>query len=128
MKTRFDETKRWVTGMGEVVEIRDMETTHLMNTIRMFAQKPYISMGIIVKDIERNKAYSQIDRAWSPDVQSDYDVTKVSIMNITSMNEDEIIEYTLNSPLGQSMLAELESRGVNIDNFIEMVMDGGGSF
>ena len=128
MKTRFDETKRWITGMGEIIEINNMETTHLMNTIRMFVQKPYISMGIIVKDIERNKAYSQINRAWSPDVQSEYDVTKASISNITSMDEGEIIEYTLNSPLGQAMLTELAVRGVNIDNFIEMVMDGGGSF
>lgn len=128
MKTRFDESKVWVTGMGEVVEIREMETTHLMNTIRMFVQKPYISMGIIIKDIERNMVCCAIGQAWQPVIKSTHDVKRESISNVTSMSEQEIIDYTLDSPLGKAMLEELESRGVNIENFLDMVMNGGGSF
>lgn len=33
MKTRFDEIKYWVTGMGVIMEIPEMETSHLMNTV-----------------------------------------------------------------------------------------------
>jgi len=128
MKTRFDESKVWVTGMGEVIQITDMETTHLMNTIRMFAQKPYVSMGIIVKDIERNSICCGIGEAWTPTTKVGGNVKKQSISNITSMSEAEIISYTLDSPLGQAMLIELESRGVNIENFTNMVLDGCGSF
>lgn len=128
MKTRFDETKIWVTGMGEVIEIANMETTHLMNTVRMFAQKPYISMGIIVKDIERNAVCCGVGKAWSPTSKIEIDVKKQSISNITSMSEQEIVTYTLNSPLGQAMLLELQSRGVNIQNFTEIVLNGYESF
>ncbi|AZK44799.1 hypothetical protein [Paenibacillus lentus] len=128
MKTRFDETKRWVTSTGDVIEIVNMETTHLMNTIRMFAQKPYISMGIIVKDIERNAVCYNANNAWTPFSREVVDVKKKSINNITSMNEEEIIKYSLNSPLGKAMLDELQSRGVNIQNFIEMVSNGCESF
>lgn len=128
MKTRFDETKVWVTGMGEVIKIANMETTHLMNTIKMFAQKPYISMGIIVKDIERNSVYRGVGEAPMHNSKTDDDVKKQSISNITSMSEQEIVTYTFNSPLGQAMLLELQSRGVNIQNFTNIVLYRCGSF
>ena len=123
MKTRFDETKYWVTGMGLVTEIPDMETSHLMNTVRMFVVKPHTTMGMLISDVERNPVCNGANEPWTPNIRGNVqDVRRQSISNITSMTEKELIEYTLNSPLCQAMLAELENRGVNVENLVGMVI------
>lgn len=129
MKTRFDETKYWVTGMGVVTEIPEMETSHLMNTVRMFVVKPHRTMGMLISDVERNPVCNGTNEPWTPNIRGNVqDVRRQSISNITSMSEKELIEYTLNSPLCQAMLSELESRGVNVGNFVDMVIAGCESF
>ena len=35
MKTRFDYSGVWITGVGEAVPVGNMETPHLLNTVRM---------------------------------------------------------------------------------------------
>ncbi len=54
MKTRFDETKYWITAGGEAIRLCDMETSHLLNTVKMLLQKPTRTQAMLVIDIERN--------------------------------------------------------------------------
>ncbi len=122
MKTRFDETTIWVTGMGCVTEIANMETDHLMNTVRMFVLKPNRTVGMIVSDIERSAVCLASNAPWTPDTVRVRDVKKESISNITSMDTKELVEYALNSPLGKAMLMELSGRGVNISNFLDLAL------
>lgn len=39
MKTRFD-GKIWVMAYGVAIEVKEMETAHLLNTVKMLVQKP----------------------------------------------------------------------------------------
>ena len=39
MKTRFD-GKLWIGAFGLALEVKDMETAHLLNTVKMLVQKP----------------------------------------------------------------------------------------
>lgn len=40
MKTRFDYPDVWITGCGEAIPVRNMETPHLLNTVKMLVRKP----------------------------------------------------------------------------------------
>ena len=39
MKTRFD-GKLWIGAFGLALEVKDMETARLLNTVKMLVQKP----------------------------------------------------------------------------------------
>ncbi len=52
MKTRFDDEKYWVTNQGEILEIKDIETDHLINIVAMFFRRPQVIMSLLIKDIE----------------------------------------------------------------------------
>lgn len=118
MKTRFDNDCMWITP-GNEIPIKNMETEHLINTLKMFATKPSRVLSILLCDIEHNPP---IINAWSP-VGNDNEIIKKSIYNATSMSPDELTAYALNSPLGKAMIAELEIRGVNINNIITMALN-----
>ena len=49
MKTRFDYSGVWITGVGEAVPVGNMETPHLLNTVRILVQKPARTLSILVK-------------------------------------------------------------------------------
>ena len=63
MKTRFDETKYWITAGGEAIRLCDMETSHLLNTVKMLLQKPTRTQAMLVIDIERNSRDAAV---WYP--------------------------------------------------------------
>lgn len=117
MKTRFDCPGVWITGCGEVVSLKDMETPHLMNTVKMLIQKPDRTMAILIHDVE-NDSFSS--RVWTPFKDDD---KAQSIHNITSMTGDELIRYAMETPLFKSMLDELQARGVNVDNIVMLYSD-----
>ena len=51
MKTRFD-GKLWIGAFGLAIEVKDMETAHLLNTVKMLVQKPARVQAMLVNDIE----------------------------------------------------------------------------
>lgn len=114
MKTRFDETKYWITTGGEAIRLCDMETSHLLNTVKMLLQKPTRTQAMLVIDIERNSRDAAV---WVPDPQ---DPRILSIHNVTSLTAEELVDYVKSTPLYAAMLSELETRGVNTDNTITM--------
>ena len=128
MNTRFDNEKEWITE-SEVYEIEEMETSHILNTLRLFVIKPNSVIGMLIKDIERSVMFDEMSTPWSKIFFTKRDIKKESIRNVTSMKTDEVINYVMNTPLVNSMKKELESRGVNVENSIEKIMNGdGGAF
>ena len=114
MKTRFDYPDLWITGCGEAVPIKNMETPHLLNTVKMLVQKPARVLSILIADIE-NATFSEA--VWTIHNSND---RKQSLKNVTSLSEEELAEYVMNTPLFQSMLAELAERGVNTGNIMKL--------
>lgn len=51
MKTRFD-GKLWIGAFGLALEVKVMETAHLLNTVKMLVQKPARVQAMLVTDIE----------------------------------------------------------------------------
>jgi hypothetical protein len=114
MKTRFDYPGIWITGAGEVVSVGSMETPHLLNTVRMLVQKPARTLSILVSDIERANIS---DSVWTP---FNADDRRQSIKNVTSLSDAEIVEYVQATPLFKSMIEELQERGVNTKNILNL--------
>ena len=98
MKTRFDYSGVWITGVGKAVPVGNMETPHLLNTVRMLVQKPARTLSILVADIDR----------------------KQSLKNVTSLSDAELVEYVQSTPLFKSMIEELQERGVNTKNVLSL--------
>ncbi len=113
MKTRFDYEGVWITSFG-ALPIADMDTAHLLNTVKMLVQKPTRTLSMLISDIE-NETFSEtvwtVDRAGSK---------KQSLRNVTSLSDTELTEYAINSPLFKSMIDELKCRGVNTDNIVNL--------
>ena len=107
ISTRFDQTEKWITGYGEVHNIKDMETTHILNIIRMFETKPTMLQTFLINDVTNNKV-------WTPNPGS----SKISLNNITSMSVEELKNYFHNCPLFIAMKAELNERGVNLEQML----------
>ena len=118
MTTRFDNTKIWVTADYRSLNIRDMETPHLINILKMFATKPEVVISMLVKDIEDNPR-GVSNGVWTPN-SSEEDVVKASVHSVTSLTASQIVEYALTSPLGHAIAAELEYRGVNLRNLMDV--------
>lgn len=121
MKTRFDVYGKWITATGEVRNVSDMDTDHIMNTIRMLIQKPSRTVGMLVHDLEGCVYGSPLEIfpvAWEPDIHC---VLKQSIHNVTSMSMDELKIYVKETPLFQSMCDELGRRGVNVSNILSIL-------
>lgn len=114
MKTRFDCEGVWITGFGQVLSVSEMETAHLLNTVRMLIQKPARTLSMLISDIE---SASFSETVWTAHNVVD---KKQSLQNVTSLSDTELTEYAVNSPLFKSMIEELKSRGVNTDNLVKL--------
>ena len=53
MKTRFDSVEIWRTNNDTAVSIKELETSHLMNIVRMLLRRPETVQTMLVCDIER---------------------------------------------------------------------------
>ena len=115
MKTRFD-GKIWVMAYGVAVEVKEMETAHLLNTVKMLVQKPARVQAMLVDDIER--ATFADPTVWTPTGEGD--TRKLSLRNVTSLSADELTTYVTGTPLFKAMLEELETRGINTENIMQL--------
>lgn len=106
---RFTNSEYWIMGNGDAIAIEDMETNHLINTLRMFREKPNRTMSMLINDAEQLGSFFIND--------------KYVLNRITSMSEAELIDYAMDSNLANAMIEELEKRGVNI-NCISDVKNG----
>ena len=97
MKTRFDNYGVWITAMGEVRKVSDMDTSHILNTMRMLIQKPSRTVGMLIHDVEHSECC--VFSAWEPNFKA---TVEQSIYNITSMTMDELKSYVKRTPLFQS--------------------------
>ena len=115
MNTRFD-GQRWMGAFGIVFEVKEMETEHMLNTVKMLLQKPNRVQAMLVTDIE--SATFAEPQVWTANRKED--IRKVSIHNITSLSSAELVEYVKGTPLFKAMLEELETRGVNTENIVQL--------
>jgi len=113
MNTRFD-NNFWITARGEVISVNELETDHAMNILRMFVTKPTRTMAMILTDIENSACYGGV---WAVNASN---ARAQSIRNVTSLSTAELKEYALNSNLGRALASELERRGVNIVNILNL--------
>lgn len=116
MKTRFD-GKLWIGAFGLALEVKDMETAHLLNTVKMLVQKPARVQAMLVTDIE--EATFEEQEAWTPNGSGE-DIRKKSLHNATSLTSEELVQYVTGTPLFKAMMDELEARGVNTENIMEL--------
>lgn len=79
MKTRFDSAEIWRTNNDTAVSIKELETSHLMNIVRMLLRRPETVQTMLVCDIER-----QTRNVWRANDLVDEDAV-ASIHNATSM-------------------------------------------
>lgn len=115
MKTRFD-GKIWIMAYGIAVEVKEMETAHLLNTVKMLVQKPARVQSMLVDDIER--ATFADPTVWTPSGEGN--TRKMSLRNVTSLSADELTAYVTGTPLFKAMLEELETRGINTENIMQL--------
>lgn len=115
MKTRFD-GKIWVMAYGVAIEVKEMETAHLLNTVKMLVQKPARVQAMLVDAIER--ATFADPTVWTPTGEGD--TRKLSLRNVTSLSADELTTYVTGTPLFKAMLEELETRGINTENIMQL--------
>lgn len=116
MKTRFD-GKLWIGAFGVVLEVKNMETAHLLNTVKMLVQKPARVQAMLVDDIE--DATFEEQEAWTPSGDGD-SIRKKSLHNVTSLSSEELVQYVTGTTLFKTMLDELEARGVNTENIMQL--------
>ena len=102
MNTRFD-GRLWIGALGVTFKVKEMETRHLLNTVKMLLQKP---------------ATFAEPQAWTSNRRED--IRKVSVHNITSLSAEELVEYVKGTTLFNTMLAELDARGVNTENIMQL--------
>lgn len=116
MKTRFDGTV-WIGAGGTAFLPAEMDTDHLLNTLKMLKNRPAVVVTMVVRDIESTPDCCPFD----PFGNCHGDAVKQSLFNITSMTPEQVSAYALNSTLGTAMKAELISRGVNVENYLSMI-------
>ena len=96
----------------------EMETDHLLNTVKMLKNRPAVIISMVVRDVEASPDYTPFTPFGA---DSHTELVKKSLFNLTSMTPEEVSAYALNSPLGITMKNELIKRGVNVENFLNMV-------
>lgn len=94
-----------------------METAHLLNTVKMLVQKPARVQAMLVNDIE--DATFEEQEAWTPTGNGE-DIRKKSLHDATSLSSEELVQYVTGTPLFKAMMEELEARGVNTENIMEL--------
>ena len=57
--------------------------------------------------------------AWTPNGSGE-DIRKKSLHNATSLTSEELVQYVTGTPLFKAMMDELEARGVNTENIMEL--------
>lgn len=113
MKTRFDGSV-WIGAGGIAFAPAEMETGHLLNTVKMLKNRPAVIISMVIRDVEASPDYTPFG------ADSHTELVKKSLFNLTSMTPEEVSAYALNSPLGITMKNELIKRGVNVENFLNM--------
>lgn len=116
MKTRFDSAEVWRTNNDTMVSIKELETSHLMNIVRMLLRRPETVQTMLVCDIER-----QSRNVWKANNIVDEDAIK-SIHNATSMTPREVVQWVQDTPLFNTIVFTLEGRGVNTSVLIGSVL------
>lgn len=116
MKTRFDSAKVWRTNNDTTVSIKELETSHLMNIVRMLLRRPETVQTMLVCDIER-----QSRNIWKANNIVDEDAVE-SIHNATSMTPREVIQWVQGTPLFTTIVFTLEGRGVNTSVLIGSIL------
>lgn len=116
MKTRFDSAEVWRTNNDTMVSIKELETSHLMNIVRMLLRRPETVQTMLVCDIER-----QSRNVWKANNIVDEDAIE-SIHNATSMTPREIVQWVQGTPLFTAIAITLEGRGVNTSVLIGSVL------
>lgn len=111
LKTRFNETEFWKGSGNKKYKIPEMETSHLLNTLKMFDEKPFRTVRMLVDDIENSIVFTYGNNASEK---------KQSITNATSMTEQELKCFALDSPVATAMKDELVNRGVNVENIMRL--------
>ena len=92
MKTRFDSAEVWRTNNDTMVSIKELETSHLMNIVRMLLRRPETVQTMLVCDIER-----QSRNVWKANNIVDEDAIE-SIHNATSMTPREVVQWVRDTP------------------------------
>ena len=113
MNTRFD-GQLWIGAFGVTLEVKEMETGHLLNTVKMLLQKPARVQAMLVADIE-NATFAE-PQAWTANRKNTTVLCKAS----RGMAMEELVEYIKGTTLFNTMLAELEARGVNTENIMQL--------
>lgn len=116
MKTRFDSAEVWRTNNDTPVSIEELETSHLMNIVRMLLRRPETVQTMLVCDIER-----QSRNVWKANNIVDEDTVE-SIHNATSMTPREVVQWVQGTPLFTAIVFTLEGRGVNTSVLIGSVL------
>ena len=116
MKTRFDSAEVWRTNNDTMVSIKELETSHLMNIVRMPLRRPETVQTMLVCDIER-----QSRNVWKANNIVDEDAVE-SIHNATSMTPREVVQWVQDTPLFNTIVFTLEGRGVNTSVLIGSVL------
>lgn len=116
MKTRFDSAEIWRTNNDTMVSIKELETSHLMNIVRMLLRRPETVQTMLVCDIER-----QSRNVWKANNIVDEDAIE-SIHNATSMTPREVVQWVQDTPLFNTIVFTLEGRGVNTSVLIGSVL------
>lgn len=116
MKTRFDSAEVWRTNNDTMVSIKELETSHLMNIVRMLLRRPETVQTMLVCDIER-----QSRNVWKANNIADEDAIE-SIHNATSMTPREVVQWVQDTPLFNTIVFTLEGRGVNTSVLIGSVL------
>lgn len=116
MKTRFDSAEVWRTNNDTMVSIKELETSHIMNIVRMLLRRPETVQTMLVCDIER-----QSRNVWKANNIVDEDAVE-SIHNATSMTPREVVQWVQDTPLFNTIVFTLEGRGVNTSVLIGSVL------
>ncbi len=116
MKTRFDSAEVWRTNNDTMVSIKELETSHLMNIVRMLLRRPETVQTMLVCDIER-----QSRNVWKANNIVDEDAIE-SVHNATSMTPREVVQWVQDTPLFNTIVFTLEGRGVNTSVLIGSVL------
>lgn len=116
MKTRFDSAEVWRTNNDTMVSIKELETSHLMNIVRMLLRRPETVQTMLVCDIER-----QSRNVWKANNIVDEDAIE-SIHNATSMTLREVVQWVQDTPLFNTIVFTLEGRGVNTSVLIGSIL------
>lgn len=116
MKTRFDSAEVWRTNNDTMVSIKELETSHLMNIVRMLLRRPETVQTMLVCDIER-----QSRNVWKANNLVDEDAIE-SIHNATSMTPREVVQWVQDTPLFNTIVFTLKGRGVNTSVLIGSVL------